>query len=80
MNGNQHATEAAALLAVNPGEYEIEKSKALATLALAYEQRTANLIAIWSSPESTIGAVTWSMGESALGECLEQIMERLDLA
>lgn len=48
MEGNpfQHFEEAAALLANTPGEYEIEKSKALATLALAYEARTANLIAM----------------------------------
>lgn len=50
MSGNpyQHFEEASALLADKPGEYEIEKSKALATLALAYEQRTANLIALYT--------------------------------
>jgi hypothetical protein len=81
MNGNQHATEAAALLAVNPGEYEIEKSKALATLALAYEQRTANLIAFertqwdaWRRDElKPEGVELWT-------KAANQITERLDLA
>ena len=82
MTENKHATEAAAFLAVNPGEYEIEKSKALATLALAYEQRTANLIAAFDQLGDGDGA-------SYLGEALgvgngkklaEAILERLDLA
>jgi hypothetical protein len=46
MSENEHYEEATALLSDNPGQYEIEKSKAVATLALAYEQRTANLIAL----------------------------------
>lgn len=44
---NENFQEATKLLADNPGEYEIEKSKALATLALAHEQRTANLLAVF---------------------------------
>jgi hypothetical protein len=76
---NKHL-DAAERRLYNGTSNEVARAGVEATLALAHEQRTANLIAIWSSPESTIGAVTWSMGESALGDCLQQIMERLDLA
>jgi hypothetical protein len=49
-----------------------------ATLALAYEQRTANLIAMWSNPEAKTDTVTWGVGEGSLGRILQEILERLD--
>lgn len=75
MSGNpfQHFEEASGLLADQPGQYEIEKSKALATLALAYEQRTANLIALYTDgsngPAPSID----------YGALVAQITERLGL-
>ena len=51
-----------------------------ATLALAYEQRIANLIAMWSNPQCSIGNVAWSMGEETLGQFLQKILERLGVA
>jgi hypothetical protein len=48
-----------------------------ATLALAYEQRTANLIALWSNPESTIREITWGINEGHLGRLLQEIQQRL---
>jgi hypothetical protein len=76
MSGNphQHFEEATGLLADSPGEYEIEKSKALATLALAYEQRTANLIAMYTDGNTgTAPGVNYK-------DLLEAITERLDIA
>lgn len=56
--------------------------EAHATLALAFEQRTANLIALWSNPGcSTLGstgnAVTWGIGEELVGKLLQEIQQRL---
>jgi hypothetical protein len=78
---NQHFQEAAADLAANPGQYEIEKSKALATLALAYEQRTANLIALYSMDESARQGMVDGAGMHSGNwvDVTKQIKERLDL-
>lgn len=43
---NQSFKEAAELLSDTPSQYEIERAKVLATLALASEQKTGNLIAL----------------------------------
>lgn len=48
-----------------------------ATLALAYEQRTANLIAMWGNPESKMETVTYGVGETTVGALLQEILERL---
>jgi hypothetical protein len=48
-----------------------------ATLALAHEQRTANLIALWSNPESSSGSVTWGIGDERIGQMLQEIQQRL---
>jgi hypothetical protein len=54
-----------------------------ATLALAYEQRTANLLALWAKPAISItdshtgNEVTWGIDEDRIGKLLEEILERL---
>jgi hypothetical protein len=53
------------------------RAQAEATLALAYEQRTANLIAMWSKPSTSVGNVTWGIGEETAGQFLQEIIERL---
>jgi hypothetical protein len=76
----QHFEEAAALLANNPGEYEIEKSKALAALALAYEQRTANLIAYQANVERSYFQTLAKPRSGQANDLNRQIIERLGLA
>ena len=53
-----------------------------AALALAYEQRTANLIAMWSRPQVTLQdmdgkPLTYSIQTDNVGVLLQQILERL---
>jgi hypothetical protein len=76
LNETSHPSEAMALAAV----------QAQATLALAYEMRTANLIAMWSHPHSSLegahanherGNIGWSIGENTLGSLLNAILTRL---
>jgi hypothetical protein len=68
-----HFIEATKLLADNPGEYEIELARSQATLALAYEQRTANLIAMFvDGAEGPVPGIDY-------GVLVEQIKERLSL-
>jgi hypothetical protein len=74
-NENLHATAAQNHSGMEEGERTIE-----ATLALAYEQRTANLIALWSNPESSSGDVIWGVGEERIGRILQEIQERLGFA
>ena len=61
MNGNPHAGKSIEIhnrVATTRGAdfhqamYDMACAQNLATLALAYEQRTANLIALWVVPES----------------------------
>jgi hypothetical protein len=56
---------------------EVARANVEATLALAYEQRTANLIAMWSNPEAKSGDATWGINESTIGAILQEILERL---
>ncbi|UYL88378.1 hypothetical protein SEA_EVEPICKLES_91 [Arthrobacter phage EvePickles] len=56
-----------------------------ATLALAYEQRTANLIALWSKPQVTMqdingNPMTHSINTDKVGQLLHEILERLGAA
>jgi len=59
--------------------------QAQATLALAYEQRTANLIALWSNPEITLWDVktgrqrTTNIGLEVMDQLRAEIFERLEL-
>jgi len=50
-------------------------ANSFATLALAHEQRTANLIALWTEPNADITP----MGGINYGNIAEQIKERLGL-
>jgi len=55
-----------------------------ATLALAYEQRTSNLISLWSKPHMTVqdyngNDMTYSIKPEMTGDLLSEILERLDL-
>jgi hypothetical protein len=84
MSENHHYEYAtAAFSAVNSSaasEFNDEcrdDAKTQATLALAYEQRTANLIAMWSKPSTSVGNVTWGIGEETAGQFLQEILERL---
>lgn len=81
MPGNpyQHFEEATGLLANNQGgQYEIERGRALALLALAHEQRTANLIAAF-------GQMMDGIGDTYLGQLIDgyalakEIIARLGL-
>jgi hypothetical protein len=57
-----------------------EYALAEATLALAYEQRTANLIALFAVESDSLPALAkGGFGESAWIEAAEQITERLGL-
>lgn len=76
----QHYEEATALLADNPGEYEIEKSKALATLALVAEQQTANLIAYQANVEASYFQTLTKPRSGQANDLNRQIIERLGLA
>lgn len=73
--GDTDATQIAAII-----DAQVE-----ATLALAYEQRTANLIALWSNPQSRQedmngNPMTYSINSDTPGKIIEQILERLGLA
>ena len=59
-DGERYATEATEINAWPRGEREVlaTNGQALATLALAYEQRTANLFAYWDT--MTDGADIWA--------------------
>jgi hypothetical protein len=64
-----------------------EYALAEATLALAYEQRTANLIALWSMPEPEAAGLASAAGKDRDGVekdiwngLASQIIERLGLA
>lgn len=66
------------------GEYGHEERQIEATLAVAYEQRTANLIALWAKPSITLddisgNPVTYSVHTETPGKLLEEIHERLGL-
>jgi hypothetical protein len=76
-----HLIEATKLLADNPGEYEIELARSQATLALAYEQRTANLIALYSMDESGCQGMVDGAGLHSGNwvDVTKQIKERLGL-
>lgn len=76
MSENEHFTKAKSRLH-NGTTNEVTRAQAEATLALAYEQRTANLIAMWSNPQTSMGNVVWSMGEETAGQFLQEILERL---
>lgn len=56
--------------------------EAMATLALAYEQRTANLIALWGMSDDACMALDTASGtgESDWSSVAKQIRERLGLA
>lgn len=60
-----------------------EPTISTAFLALAYEQRTANLLALWANPSCAIkdpftgNDVTWGVTEDRIGKLLEEILQRL---
>lgn len=63
---------------------EVARAAVEATLALAYEQRTANLIAMWAAPSAALqdingNPVTYSVHADTPGKLLEKIHERLGL-
>jgi hypothetical protein len=72
--GNPHA---------EPANYaDIEATpytQAQATLAIAYEMRTANLIALYTSGDVTHGEVTYGLLPERAEEILKRINERLNL-
>jgi hypothetical protein len=88
---NPHVTEAERLVNADGGwtvGYETADAQHIvglldanmqATLALAYEQRTANLIALWSNPQASgmNGDVTWGVSDERIGELLQEIQQRL---
>jgi hypothetical protein len=80
MSENQHHTRATSRLH-NGTTNEVARAQAEATLALAYEQRTANLIALWSNPQATAlnSDSTWSVDHDDLGKLLQMIQDRLAL-
>jgi hypothetical protein len=64
---------------------EVARAGVEATLALAHEQRTANLIALWSNPQAEIddargNHVVYGINETTIGDILQAITERLGLA
>jgi len=48
-----------------------------ATLALAFEQRTANLIALWQQPTTETSTATLGLLDSRLMDMQQEILERL---
>lgn len=76
MSDNDHFGRAKSRLH-NGTNNEVNRAQAEATLALAYEQRTANLIAMWSKPQSSMGNVTWGVNDETVGALLQEILERL---
>lgn len=77
---NDHATNAVDDYHFTEPQRQIE-----ATLALAYEQRTANLIALWSNPETTLTELrsgrqrTQGIGTDNADKLFKEILERLGL-
>lgn len=81
MSENQHHERAKSRLH-NGTTSEVARAQAEATLALAYEQRTANLIAMWAAPSAALhdtngNPVTYSVNVDTPGELLQEILERL---
>lgn len=91
MSTNPHADNAALIVqrvVEEPGAWYDDNAEALAraqisaTLAVAYEQRTANLIAMWSKPQVTLQDIngkpcTHSIHVEMVGKLLQEILERL---
>jgi hypothetical protein len=73
MSENTHHARATSRLH-NGTTNEVARAQAEATLALAYEQRTANLIAFYG--DGPVGTA----GDPAYAELNRQIVERLGLA
>jgi hypothetical protein len=73
MTENPHQTRAASRLH-NGTINEVQRAQAEATLALAYEQRTANLIALYGAED-----LANKMDTPAWDNVAEQIKERLGL-
>lgn len=78
LGGNPHFVDVTA-------QTESDAQLTSATLALAYEQRTANLIALWSNPEVTLMDLsrgeqrTCGVGTEVMDKVLAEIIERLGL-
>jgi hypothetical protein len=79
MSENTHHARAISRLH-NGTHNEVARAQAEATLALAYEQRTANLIALFAVESDSLPALAkGGLGEAAWIEAAEQIVERLGL-
>jgi hypothetical protein len=72
--GNPHFDEAT-YQEIDAASY----AQAQATLALAYEQRTASLIALYTSGDVTHGEVTYGLLPERAESMLKQVNERLGL-
>jgi hypothetical protein len=84
VSDNQHFDRAKSRLH-NGTTNEVARAQAEATLALAHEQRTANLIALRSKPQVTMQDIngnptTHSINTDKVGELLHEILERLGAA
>lgn len=85
---NPHIEAATKLIAASESATYLAQQNTLvaiadtqATLAPAYEAQTANLLALWANPSSTVngphGEVTWGIDDDLIGKLLEQIQQRL---
>jgi hypothetical protein len=61
-----------------PSAFALQNAQIEATLAVAYELRTANLIAMWSNPQSTAHQSTYTLSDVTLKDLLQRSLERLD--
>lgn len=92
MRTNPHADNATLIVqrvVEEPGAWYDDNAEALlraqiqADLAVAYEQRTANLIAMWSKPQVEMedfrsgNPATYSINFDTVGNLLQEILERL---
>lgn len=80
MSENVHHARATSRLH-NGTTNEVARAQAEATLALAYEQRTANLIALWGMADDTVMSLDKAngMGADDWSSVAKQIRERLGL-
>lgn len=79
MSENEHFTRAKSRLH-NGTTNEVKRAQAEATLALAYEQRTANLIAFeYSQWKAWVGDGLTDEGERLWAQAADQVKERLGL-
>lgn len=91
MSDNEHYEYATAAFsaanATSPSEFNAEcreDAAIQASLAIAYEQRTANLLALWSNPQSRQedingNPMTYSINSDMPGKLIEEIIQRLGI-